>query len=246
MLGKAQIKYIQSLRQKKIRHTEQAYIVEGEKIVGEYIQFNHPLKSIYATRLWIRENEDHIQRKKLHVVEVNEKELKKISTLTTPNKVLAVAEMNSGKKPDLISGFHIALENIQDPGNMGTIIRTADWFGVDSILCSENCVDIYNPKVVQSAMGSLLRVKIYFVSLSEVLNATRLPTYAATLEGKSIVRQELPEDAILLIGNESQGISESILELVKNRVTIPRVGGAESLNASIAAAVLMAYFQMKD
>lgn len=248
MLSKAQIKYIQSLQNKKLRHTERVYVVEGEKIIHEYIEGNYPLGNIYATAGWMEENRTLLLKKKLSPVEISNKELEQISSLTTPNKVLALAQMPEipslrGMESLLGSGLHLALENIQDPGNMGTIIRTADWFGVSSILCSEDCVDAYNSKVVQAAMGSLMRVKIFYTDLLPLLEKATLPVYAATLEGENIFTQKLPSNAIILIGNESKGVSATLRQVVKKELNIPRFGKAESLNASIAAAVILALFK---
>lgn len=250
MLSKAQIKYIQSLQNKKLRHTERVYVVEGEKIIHEYIEGNYPLGNIYATADWMEENRALLLKKKLSAVEISNKELEQISSLTTPNKVVALARMPEipslkGMESPLIdslliSGLHLALENIQDPGNLGTLIRTADWFGVSSILCSEDCVDAYNSKVVQAAMGSLARVRIYYTDLHPLLEKASLPVYAATLEGENIFTQKLPQNAIILIGNESKGVSASLKAVVKKELNIPRFGKAESLNASIAAAVILA------
>lgn len=248
MLSKAQIKYIQSLQQKKLRHTHYVYVIEGEKSIYEYLQSNHPLDNIYATEEWISENHALLQKKKLSVVEVTSRELEQISSLTTPNKVLALAkipEIPSLQEMEslLTKGLHLALENIQDPGNLGTIIRTADWFGVDSIICSEDCVDVYNSKVVQATMGSLARVKIFTTELSSLFEKSPLTIYAATLEGENIFNQKLPKDTIVLIGNESKGISNELAQSAYKKISIPRFGKAESLNASIAAAVILALFR---
>lgn len=249
MLSKAQIKYIQSLQQKKLRHTHYVYVVEGEKIIYEYIQSDYPLDNIYATEEWISENLALLQKKKLSVVEVTSRELEQISSLTTPNKVLALAKMPElpsakvGLASLLTKGLHLALDNIQDPGNLGTIIRTADWFGVDSIICSEDCVDAYNSKVVQATMGSLARVKIFTTELSSLFEKSSLPVYAATLEGENIFNKKLLKDAIVLIGNESKGLSNELAQLAHKKISVPRFGKAESLNASIAAAVILALFR---
>jgi TrmH family RNA methyltransferase len=248
MLSKAQIKYIQSLHNKKLRHTERVYVIEGEKIIHEYIQSNYPLGNIYATTGWTEENRDLLQKKNLGCIVISQKELDQISSLTTPNKVVALAEMGAIPTPKvmeslLATGLHLALDSIQDPGNFGTIIRTADWFGVESILCSTDCVDAYNSKVVQATMGSLARVKINYTDLEAVLQKTSLPVYAAVLEGDNIFNQKLPMNAIVLVGNESKGISEPLKGMSTKKISIPRFGKAESLNASVAAAVVLALFR---
>ncbi|GIV33164.1 MAG: RNA methyltransferase [Chitinophagales bacterium] len=245
MLSKAQIKYIQSLRHKKIRHTLQVYIIEGEKMVLEYLQAGHAVQQLWATASWISEYEHMLANRKIKIHQVNEAELKKISALTTPNQVLAVVSIPEPSFPTLNAGVHVALEDIQDPGNMGTIIRTADWFGIHSVLCSENCVDVYNPKVVQATMGALLRVKVFYVNLYDVLKRAGLPVYAAVTNGSILERDKLPQEAILVIGNESRGLSEKIQTVAVKKIAIPRFGKAESLNAAVAAGILMYCFKTR-
>ncbi len=236
------------MQQKKLRHTHYVYVIEGEKMMQEYLQSDYPLDNMYATEEWITENQTLLRKKKLTAVEVTTRELEQISSLTTPNKVVALAKMQAipslkAMESLLVKGLHLALENIQDPGNLGTIIRTADWFGVDSIICSEDCVDAYNSKVVQATMGSLARIKIYTTELSSLFKKSPLPVYAATLEGENIFNQKLLKDAIVLIGNESKGISDKLAQLAHKKISIPRFGKAESLNASVAAAVILALFR---
>lgn len=250
MLGKTQIKYIQSLRQNRYRQLHGAYVIEGEKIVGEYIARDYPLSNIYAVDDWMSGNQQLLQAKKLNATVVSEGDLKKISTLTTPNKVLAIAAIPSAIELEslpLNKGLHIALEAIRDPGNLGTIIRTADWFGIDSIICSEDCVDAYNPKVIQAAMGSMIRMKtIYVKDLAILKGLSKLPIYAATLSGKNIYHEKLPVDAIILIGNESKGLSEPLIKMSSLQITIPRFGKAESLNAAVATGMLMSFFRSNE
>jgi TrmH family RNA methyltransferase len=237
MLGKTQVKYIQSLRQSRYRHLHGAYVIEGEKIVGEYLARNYPLSNIYAVDEWMNENFNLLKSKKVQATTISPRELKTISALTTPNKVVAVAMMPAPIAPDAI----------RDPGNMGTIIRTADWFGADSIVCSADCADAYNPKVVQSAMGSLARMKIsYMEDLTALKGLSHLPLYAATLNGANIFRQALKREAIILIGNESQGLPQKLLNISTQRISIPRYGEAESLNAAIAAGVMMAWMRRQE
>ncbi|HXH18581.1 MAG TPA: RNA methyltransferase, partial [Chitinophagales bacterium] len=253
MPGKPQIKYIQSLSLKKYRHRYGIYVIEGEKIVSEYILNDYPLNNIYAVKDWILKNRALLQRKKLAITEVSERELKQISLLATPHNVLALARMPEmpslqAIKSRLQHGLHLALEAIQDPGNLGTIIRIADWFDIGSIFCSEDCVDAYNPKVVQASMGSLARVKIIYAggmikSLKSIPSLTSLPLYAATPDGENIFAEELPTDAVILIGNESKGLSEGLLKIAERRVGIPRYGKAESLNAAVAAGIVVAVFR---
>lgn len=245
MLSKAQIKYIHTLHQKKLRHSAGVYVVEGEKIIHEYLAGDYPLANIYATGQWLAANSALLKKKKLPVVEeVTQRELQQISSLTTPNQVVALARIPKAASVALPqTGLHLALENLQDPGNLGTIIRTADWFGVKTIFCSEDCVDAYNSKVVQATMGSLARVSIHYTDLAALMQHAALPVYAAVLQGENLFRQTLPEDALILIGNESKGVSAALAALAKKKISIPRWGKAESLNASVAAAVIVAQFR---
>ena len=248
MLSKTQIKYIQSLRQKKYRHLHGVYIVEGEKIVSEYILQDYPLINIYADSQWSIENHNITSKESPPLTIVNEQELRKISTLSSPNKVVALArlpaQLSENKMAALLGrGLHLGLEALRDPGNLGTVIRTADWFGFDSIICSEDCVDAYNPKVVQASMGSLARVRMIYTSIASILKSTKLPVYAACVEGENIFEETLPSDAIIVIGNESNGLSEGTMNLSSKKVRIPRFGKSESLNAAVAAGIIMVEFR---
>ena len=243
MLHQAQIKYIQSLADKSSRRASGCYIIEGEKIIAEYLQAQYPLREIFAVDDWIEKNRSLLPNENFPVQIVTEHELNKISLLTTPNKVLALAEIPKDQKlPDLKTGLHLYLENLQDPGNFGTIIRTADWFAVDSIFCSENCVDAYNPKVVQAAMGSLARIKIFYTPVG-VFEKAEVPVFAAALDGENIFEKKLPRAAILIIGNESKGISAEVAAHADTKLKIPKFGNAESLNAAVAAGIALALFR---
>lgn len=171
----------------------------------------------------------------------DEKTIKEIGSLKTPHKFLAVV-----KKPTLKQNnvdFVLALDGIQDPGNFGTIIRTADWFDVDLIVCSKGTVDQFNPKVVQSSMGSLFRVPIIYENLESYFAKTKLPIYGALLEGKNLYEENLPKKAILIMGNEGSGISDDTQKLIQHKIHIPKFGGAESLNVSIATGILLSEFK---
>ena len=238
MISKNQLKLIQSLKLKKNRNKYALFVAEGEKVVKELLISNLKLHSVYALKEFIAENNLESD----HVFEVNEKELGKISNLKSPNKVLAIFEMPENKVSDISSGLTIALDSINDPGNLGTIIRLADWFGVEKILCTMDTVDAYNPKVVMSTMGSISRVQIVYCDLKEVLSKTDKIIYGAFLEGENVYESELSEDAVLLIGNESHGISAEVEKLVSDKVNIPQFGNkheTESLNAAIATSILL-------
>lgn len=181
---------------------------------------------------------------------VNERELKKISTLKTPNAMLAEVEMSSDQPlPDLSNGLHLYLDGIKDPGNMGTILRIADRFGIDSVLCSPECVEVYNPKVVQSTMGSLFRVNFITnssINFIERFKGNGTPVLAAAMNGKDLYETPLPENAVLILGSESHGLSEEANALVDQELTIPNFGAAESLNVAVAAAVFCSEFRARS
>jgi TrmH family RNA methyltransferase len=178
----------------------------------------------------------------MEVFEVKDFELEKISLLSTPHSVLAIFEQRQQAAPaDIKQKLTLVLDNIQDPGNMGTIIRTADWFGVDTIVCSHGCADRYNPKVVQSTMGSLARVNVFYTEIAEWLQQnTTVKKYAAALDGKNTNTLKNIAEAIVIIGNEGKGISEPVMQLVNEKITIPKIGDAESLNAAVATGIILA------
>lgn len=241
MLSKAQNKYIRSLSQHKFRNEYNAFTAEGEKIALEWLHSRWPVKSVVCTTEWAEAHAAEIRRhNEAELITVKEHELSALSSLQTANHVLLVVAKPEAKSVPVFNNWCIALDNIQDPGNMGTIIRIADWFGINDIICSPNCVDVYNPKVVQSAMGGHLRVNIYEADLLPALTATKLPKLAASLEGENIYTMKRPDAGMLIIGNESKGISADIMQLADTRVTIPRLGGAESLNAGVSAGILCA------
>jgi TrmH family RNA methyltransferase len=239
MLSKAQIKYIRSLNQQKYRKEHRSFIAEGDKIVREWLDSTASVQHITAVESWARENEALIAKHPSATFNiVSEQELHSISALKTPNKALITVEMPEITEDLPTTGWSIALENLQDPGNMGTIIRIADWFGIPNIICSENCVDVYNPKVVQSAMGGHLRVKLFEADLSHFISLQKRPVTAATLDGKNLYEFNTFAEAVLLIGNESKGLTTSMINQANHQVTIPRKGGAESLNAAVSAGIL--------
>ena len=240
MLTKTQVKYIQSLGQKKFRDEHGQFIAEGPKVVAEFLTNSLiQVKELYAVKNWVEENKEKYPGTAITVVE--DYELEKISRLNTPNQVVLVADIPvlSGV-PELKGKISLALDTIQDPGNMGTIIRIADWFGVDQLICSPDCVDIYNPKVVQATMGSLARIRVSYSDLDRVFrerNGVKL--YAASLSGTDIRKMPKLEEGIILIGNESKGIHDSLLALSDERITIARKGNAESLNAAVATGIIL-------
>jgi RNA methyltransferase, TrmH family len=242
MLSKAQIKHIRSLSQQKYRKEHNEFIAEGDKISREWLKTNNRIRYIIATNNWADENEGDIASHSEAVVEVvPESLLGSVSNLQTPNQVVLVVGMPEAPKHLPESGWVLALDNIQDPGNMGTIIRIADWFGVKDIVCSEDCVDVYNPKVVQSAMGGHLRIRFHETDLTGYLKNIRYPVIAATLNGENLYSVPSQEQAVLLIGNESKGLESSLVSLASMKITIPGKGGAESLNAAVSAGVICSH-----
>jgi len=235
MVTKSELKYIQSLSDKKVRLETGCFIAEGVKLVGEMIATGYPLKAVYALDSW--ESPDAT----LEVTRIEAFELEKMSMLQTPNQVLAVAMMPQKKETLNLAGpLTIVLDGIQDPGNMGTIIRTADWFGITQIVASEDTVDVYNPKVIGATMGSFMRVSVTYKNLADWMPTIKLPVYGALLEGENVFTIKTPQKGLLVIGSEGKGIRENILDFITHPVTIPKIGEAESLNAGIAAGIIVA------
>ena len=235
MVTKSELKYIQSLSDKKVRLETGCFIAEGVKLVGEMIAAGYPLKAVYAIDSW--ESPDDT----LEVTRIEAFELEKMSMLQTPHQVLAVAMMPQKKEPlDLAGPLTIVLDGIQDPGNMGTIIRTADWFGITQIVASDDTVDVYNPKVIGATMGSFMRVTVTYKNLADWMPTVKLPVYGALLEGENVFTIKTPQKGLLVIGSEGKGIRENILDLITHPVTIPKTGDAESLNAGVAAGIIVA------
>jgi TrmH family RNA methyltransferase len=255
MLTKNQIKHISSLSVKKYREINREFIAEGVKVVSELIKSRYTVKKIFCTGEWSQNNDAYFSSGKFDMEVISLKELERISLLTTPNQVLAIAEIpeKSIAKINTAKELVLALDEIKDPGNLGTIIRTADWFGIKKIICSENTVDIYNPKVIQSTMGSLFRVEIAYMDLVEFLNNQKpAKIYGALLDGESIYNKELADNGIIVIGNESNGISEKIIPLITDKLFIPRSASGnqfnfpESLNASVATALICYEFSRQN
>ena len=256
MLSKNQIKHITSLQQKKYRELYGAFVAEGEKSVAELFGSTIEIKELFACDSWLKDNAGLVHQYHLKVQEISAGELARISTLKNPNKVLAVAAIPEApeQSPAIFSDLILALDGIRDPGNLGTIIRTADWFGIHHIVCSPDCVDAYNPKVVQSSMGSILRTNLHYTELSGFIRSApaEMVTYGCLLEGNNIQSIPLKTPAIIIIGNESNGISEALMPLITERIRIPSYpfsktesGQAESLNASIANAIVCYEFRRR-
>lgn len=236
MISKNEVKYIQSLYHKKTREAEGLFIAEGEKLVNELLQSNHVVKKIFATKDWHSKTPFH------NIQIVEDFELEKISAQSTPQRVLAIVEQKKIIQAPNVQGCVIlALDGIQDPGNLGTIIRIADWFGVTNIVASEDTVELYNPKVIQSTMGSFIRVNTWYGNLETFLQSANVPVFGALLSGENIYATNKISEGILVIGNESKGIRSNMLPYIRHAITIPKRGGAESLNAAVAAGIILSH-----
>lgn len=234
MVTKNQIKLINSLQQKKNRQSHKLFIAEGFKVISEFLKSDYELEHLFTTQPDLYANFD------VTAQPINEQELAKISQLKTPNTSMALFRIKE-EKTTLLEGTLLALDAINDPGNMGTIIRLCDWFGIENIICSEDTTDIYNPKVVQSTMGSLARVNIMYTDLKTFLRNTNKPIYGTFMEGENIYQTQLDSKGIIVMGNEANGISSEIEKYITNRITIPRFGNSEteSLNVATATAICL-------
>jgi TrmH family RNA methyltransferase len=240
MINKNELKYIQSFAHKKHWAEESVFIIEGPKMMEELMASEWVIRQAYATKEWIESQ----PFKPHYVTEVADFELDKLTQLHKGNQVLALVDKKQIKGPIQLKGkMTLILDGIQDPGNLGTIIRTADWFGLDQIIVSADTASCYNPKVVQSTMGSILRVDVIVADLTELIQSAKMPIYGAVLEGKSIQTTELAKEGILIIGNESKGIRSPLLAMITDPITIPRYGAAESLNAAVATGIILAKWQ---
>ena len=226
MVTKNEIKRIKSLHQKRERWTQKKFIAEGVKIVKELQSSGFDFQAFGTEEI------EGISDLEL----VSTKDLERMSGLSSPNKVLAVCEFPEWQLDT--SKTSIVIDGANDPGNLGTIIRTADWFGIDQIICSKNSVDCFNSKVIMATMGAITRVKIFYLDLEEFLNNSELPSYGAFLEGKSIRETDFPSNCNLVFGSESHGIGESLKPLIQNHITIPKIGKSESLNLAISVGII--------
>ena len=239
MLTKADIKFVKSLNEKKERYANKLFVAEGNKLLIEILNSKISVTRIFANENWLNLNQKLVG-KNIEITLLKQEELTRLSNLQSTREVIALCkipeyEMNLAG----LSGLTLALDTIQDPGNLGTIIRVADWFGIKNILCSNETVDCYNPKVVQSTMGSISRIRLFYGDLSNWLKSMKQPILAANMEGVSVHEYTFPENAVLIIGNEGIGIGTHLKPLIQQNICIPRRGSAESLNAAIAAAILM-------
>ncbi len=241
MVSKNQIKLITSLQQKKYRNEHKLFLAEGVKVIQELLQSNFVLQHLYETESLFADVNSN------NKTQISSSELKKISALTTPNNCLAIFKIPN-QQPVQQNGLLIALDDIRDPGNLGTILRLCDWFGIEQLLCSNETVDIYNPKVIQATMGSISRVQTNYVDLKTFLKTTSLPVFGTFMDGNSIYKENLPQNGIIIFGNEANGISDEIEKMIQFRISIPRFGSlqkTESLNVATATAIVLSEFRRK-
>jgi len=236
-LSKNHIKLITSLSQKKYRQKHKLFVVEGVKVVQEFLNSSYELDIVFSSDTNFSSTNKFIK--------VTDQELKKISSLKNPNKVLAIFKIPNQINP-IMGGLILVLDSINDPGNLGTIIRLCDWFGIEQLVCSNETVDCFNPKVVQASMGSLTRVAVSYLDLKKYLQNASVPIFVADMDGLDVYKTKLPDSALLVLGNEANGISDEIKQLVTTKITIPRFGAiqqTESLNVATASAILLSEFR---
>ena len=241
MVSKSQIKLITALHQKKYRQQQRRFIAEGVKVIGELLAAGWTLDHVYVT------GDDFVDLPAGQRTVVSAGELQKMSALTAANTCLAVFHF-ADEKPINDSGLIVALDDIRDPGNLGTIIRLCDWFGIEQLICSEETAELYNPKVVQATMGSMTRVAVHYLNLADFLKQTKLPVFGTFMDGENIYQRELPAAGVIVLGNEANGISTGVEALCSDRIAIPRFGEiqqTESLNVATAAAIVLSEFRRR-
>ncbi len=239
MISKAKVKFIKSLQLKKYRSEEQCFAVEGEKSVVELLRSDFDLRWLAGTSSFLEAHGTLLGNRKIETVETTASELAQVGTFQTNDGAIAIASIKPNVPLKVGDEFSLLLDDIRDPGNLGTIIRTADWYGIKKIIASEETADFYNPKVIHATMGSFCRVQIFYTSLLQYLSYISQPVYGAFLDGDDVHKIEFTKSGLLVIGNEAQGISRDVAKKVNRRITIPKRGGAESLNASVATAIIL-------
>jgi len=267
MLSNNQVKHINALKIKKYRDEYKEFIAEGNTLVTDLINSPYEIAGIYALSQWITASLDLIKRFNIAVFEADPVDMERITSLSSPSPVLAIVKIppdtgtaeeaaDTGSSEQIVTGIFnelsLMLENISDPGNLGTLLRIADWFGIRNVICSENCVELFNPKVVQASMGSVARVRVYYTGLHRFLEQLkgRMPVYGTFMQGDSIYTSQLSKNGIILIGSEAHGISNDLSGFISDRLFIPSFGStesgkAESLNAAVAAAIVISEFRRR-
>ncbi len=253
MLSKNKIKLIQSLNRKKSRDESGLFLVEGNKMVEEVLRSDFKTETLICTTGFLKQHPE-IKSKVNELIEADSESIQKASLLQNPQDSMALVYMppNNEPKIDLKNNLILALDFIQDPGNLGTILRIADWYGIDTVICSENTVDVFNPKVIQASMGAIFRVKTWYTALDSYLNeivSNQIPVYGTFLEGKNIYTESLARNGVIVLGNEGNGISESVSKLVTHKIFIPSFSSnrnkPESLNVAIATAICCSEFKRR-
>jgi len=239
MVSKAKIKYLKSLQVKKYRKQEQSFVVEGAKSVQELLGSTFETLWVGGTENFLQAHGRQLASKKVETVEASAKELAALGSFQTNETVIAIARMKPNSPPELTGEFCLVLDGLADPGNVGTIIRTADWYGVKNVIASEETADFYNPKTISATMGSFCRVNVFYTSLKDFLLQNKLPVFGAFLDGEDVHQTDFGKSGLIVIGNESNGISDAVSKFVQRRITIPKLGGAESLNAGIATGIIL-------
>lgn len=252
MLTNNKIKLIKSLDKKRERIESGCFVVEGEKMVRELLMSRFETIEVFAVQQYIDELPANLKRKS-EISAISEHDLKRISFLKTPNKSVALAKLPEKRTPADLRGLSIALDNVQDPGNLGTIVRTAAWFGIANVFCSPDTVDVYNPKVIQSTMGAIFKVNVTYCDLAELAATARkagIPMFGTRLDGENLYAAKLPNDAIVVMGNESKGLSAEISALMDSNLKIPSyappTSDMESLNVAVATAIVCAEFRRQN
>jgi len=251
MISRNKANFIISLRKKKVREEEKLYVIEGDKLVKEFLTAKVPVRTLVAKPEFLNSLPLLQKQGVEEIIPANYEDLIKISSLKTPHNALAIIHMPEIRLDPaaLRKGLSIALDFVQDPGNLGTIIRAAAWFGIENIYCSEDCVDVYNPKVIQASMGAILHVSIFHTDLRKLFEKAaelKVKVFGALIEGESIYSHKLEKNGIILLGNESRGISEGLMPYITDRIMIPKISnaraGIDSLNVSMAASVILSEF----
>jgi RNA methyltransferase, TrmH family len=240
MITKNQIKYINSLQQKKFRVENQSFVVEGAKSVLELLRSDFETELLFVTDEFFEQHQNLLQAFHIQAIIVNQTDLEKAGSFSSNNAALAVVKTKENEELLVKENeFALILDDIRDPGNLGTIIRVADWYGIHKIICSHSTVDFYNPKVISATMGSFTRSNLYYVDIEDFIKKQSVNIYGTLLNGNNIHQTKFAESGYIVIGNEANGISPAIEQLITHKITIPRFGQAESLNAGIATAVVL-------
>lgn len=244
MITKNQIKLIRSLREKKNRVETGLFIVEGEKSVLELLNSDFIIDFLLVTKEFFTKNKTALEKKVINVEIIEQTELEKLGSFETNDSALAVVKQKENIEPEFEdNGLTLVLDEIKDPGNLGTIIRISDWYGIRNIIASQETVDFYNPKVIAASKGSFLRINMFYTDLKSYLAKQKTQIFGTFLDGKNIYEMKLPKNGIIVMGNESNGISKEMKKFVTEKITIPAYGKAESLNVAIATAIVLDNFK---